>query len=171
MYMAKNHNLRIILFSVLVIGLLGGMLVYISIEGQPKPIATAEAVTDILESKEYIVYDLTEDFREEWEAGDRLQYALCSQIENLTFKYFIFDTESTAENVRKQYLGIIKEEKYTLDSVKSSEGASNYVIYTLKSKGIYTILMRVGNTLVYADCDEEIDYEINSILVDMGYLD
>ena len=60
--MAKNHNLRIILFSVLVIGLLGGMLVYISIEGKPKPIATAETVTNILESKNYIVYFKTSRF-------------------------------------------------------------------------------------------------------------
>lgn len=54
-------------------------------------------------------------------------------------------------------------------NVESSEGYANYYMHSLKSGGMFYITVRVGNTAIYAYCDEGYTSEIGRILSAIGY--
>ena len=45
------------------------------------------------------------------------------------------------------------------------------MLYTIKANGLYTINMRVANTLIFAYCDEENASKLNAIMKEIGYFD
>lgn len=57
------------------------------------------------------------------------------------------------------------------DMIERDEGYNNYSLYSLKSKGVYYITIRVGNTALYAYCDEDYLGELEKILLEIGYAD
>lgn len=54
-------------------------------------------------------------------------------------------------------------------NVSHSEGYANYYMHSLKSSGVYYITIRVGNTALYAYCDEDYMGELGKILSEIGY--
>ena len=56
-------------------------------------------------------------------------------------------------------------------NIEVSEGSANYMLYTIKANGLYTICMRVDNTLVFAYCNEENASKLNAIMIEIGYFD
>lgn len=76
--MSNKIIFKLILIPLVVILLLGGILIYFSINGQPKTIATYEQVWDVIEKKGIIPTDTTEMFKEGWKdsRSETLQKAL-----------------------------------------------------------------------------------------------
>lgn len=56
------------------------------------------------------------------------------------------------------------------DMIERDEGYNNYSMYSLKSKGVYYITIRVGNTALYAYCDEDYMGKLGKILSGIGYI-
>ncbi len=81
------------------------------------------------------------------------------------------EDENEADRVRNAYQTYIKENRYTTHNITVSEYSSNYCLYTVKAKGLYTINMHVANTLVFAECQEENAGKLNKIMTDFGYFD
>jgi len=46
-----------------------------------------------------------------------------------------------------------------------------FFYYTIKANGLYTICMRVDNTLVFAYCNEQNAGKLNAIMIGIGYFD
>lgn len=169
--MLKNGNLKFVLFPILVVVLLSAILFVVFTKGHPKTPATAEQVFRTLESNGLTGADLTNDYREKWNIGSTLKNAIGCEENDIRFDFFIFDGENSAEGIRKKYQSYIRENRYAIPNIEVSEGATNYMLYTIKAKGLYTINMRVADTLVFAYCNEENAGKLNTIMRGIGYFD
>lgn len=90
-------------------------------------------------------------------------------MDDISFNFFVFDNDKSAEYVRRLYRSYIRDNRYFIPNVEIKEGNSNYLIYTLKANGLYSVVIRVENTLVFAYSDEENAEKINDIILEMEY--
>lgn len=169
--MFKNGNIKLILFPVLVVALLAVILFVVFTKGHPKTPATAEKVFNAIENNGFVGADITSDYQEKWGTGNELQKAIAFEDGDIRFDFFEFDNEKSAEGIRKQYQSYIRENRYAYPNIEISEGSANYMLYTIKADGLYTINMRVANTLIFAYCNEENASKLNAIMIEIGYFD
>jgi len=169
--MFKSNNVKYILFPVFVVVLLAVILSIVFAKGHPKTPATVEKVYSTLEKNNLVAADLTNDYQERWKIGNTLENAVGSKDNDLRFDFFVFDSNKSAESIRRQYQSYILENRYSIPNIEISEGSSNYMLYTIKANGLYTINMRVANTLIFAYCDEENASKLNAIMKEIGYFD
>ena len=167
----KNGNIKLILFPILVVVLLAVILIAVFTKGHPKTPATVEKVFNAIEDNGFVGADITTDYQEKWDMGDELQSAIAFEDGDIRFDFFEFDSYKNAEHIRKQYRSYIRENRYDIPNIEVSEGAANYMLYTIKANGLYTICMRVDNTLVFAYCNEENASKLNAIMIEIGYFD
>ncbi len=150
--------------------LLVGIWFVVLTKGHPKEPATIEQVSVILKNNHLVYADLTSDYQAKWEIDDNiLKSAIASEDGDLRFDFFVFENEDSAESFRKKYQSFIRENRYANPNVEISEGAANYILYSIKAEGMYTINMRVANTLVFAYCDEKNSNKLNKVMTDLGY--
>lgn len=167
----KNGNIKLIMFPILVVVLLAIILIAVFTKGHPKTPATVEKVFNAIEDNGFVGADITTDYQEKWDMGDELQSAIAFEDGDIRFDFFEFDSYKNAEHIRKQYRSYIRENRYDIPNIEVSEGVANYMLYTIKANGLYTICMRVDNTLVFAYCNEENANKLNSIMIEIGYFD
>lgn len=167
--MFKNGSIKLVLLPILVVALLVLFLSVVFTKGNPKTPATAEQVTSALEKNGFDVFDLTSDYQEKWNMDSVLKNAVVCEEDDLRFDFFVFDNEQNADYVRIKYQTYIRENRYANPNIEISEGATNYTLYTIKAKGVYTINMRVANTLVFAYCNEDNANKLNAIMRELGY--
>lgn len=167
--MFKSENIKLVLFPVLVVALLVVVLFIVFTKGHPKTPATAEQVFSTLENNGFAAVDLTSTYQEKWNMDSVLKNAVVCEENDLRFDFFVFDSEQSADHIRKKYQTYIRENRYANPNIEISEGATNYNLYTIKAKGVYTINMRVANTLVFAYCNEENANQLNAIMRELGY--
>ena len=101
-------NLKLILIPVVVVLLLGGILLYFSINGQPKTAATYEQVWTAVENQGIAPTDTTEMFKTAWKErndskGETLQKALTfiNPDSGIDFNFFIFVILQTVNKASK----------------------------------------------------------------------
>lgn len=169
--MCKSDSFKFVLLPVFVVVLLAVFLIIVFTKGHPKTPATAEQVSSALEKNGFDTVDLTNDYQEKWNMDSALKNAVVCEEGDLRFDFFVFDSEENADYVRVKYQTHIRENRYANPNVEISEGATNYMLYTIKAKGVYTINMRVANTLVFAYCNEENANKLNAIMRELGYFD
>lgn len=88
---------------------------------------------------------------------------------DINFNFFVFSDNETTEQVRKECVSYIMTYRYGVPKIETKEGARNYMIYTLKAKGMYSVNIKMGNTLIFAYSDEENAEKINKIILEMDY--
>ena len=169
--MNKLNNLKFIIFPIVVVLLIGIIFAVVFTKGHQKTPATVENVFNAIENNGFNGSDITSDYQEKWGMGNELQNAIAFEDGDIRFDFFEFDSYKTAEHIRKQYRSYIRENRYDNPNIEVSEGASNYMLYTIKANGLYTICMRVDNTLIFAYCNEENASKLNAIMTDIGYFD
>ena len=54
-------------------------------------------------------------------------------------------------------------------NVEFEENISNYSIYTIRARGLYSALVRVGNTVAFGMSTEENALHVQDILKDLDY--
>jgi len=167
--MFKSGNVKLILFPMLVVALLAVIMFIVFTKGHPKTPATVEKVSSVLENNGFVSVDLTSDYQEKWNMDSELKNAVVYEENDLRFDFFVFDSEKSADHIRIKYQTYIRESRYANPNIEISEGATNYNLYTIKAKGVYTINMRVANTLVFAYCNEENANQLNAIMRELGY--
>lgn len=169
--MFKNGNIKLVLFPILVVVLLAVILIAVFTKGHPKTPATVEKVFHAIENNGFVGANITSDYQEKWGMGNELQNAIAFEDDDIRFDFFEFDSYTNAEHIRKQYRSYIRENRYDIPNIEVSEGAANYMLYTIKANGLYTICVRVDNTLVFAYCNEENASKLNAIMIEIGYFD
>ena len=169
--MFKRDSFKLVLLPVFVVALLAVFLIIVFTKGHSKTPATVEQVSSALEKNGFVVVDLTNDYQEKWNMDSALKNVVVCEEDDLRFDFFVFDSEENADYVRVKYQTYIRENRYANPNIEISEGATNYTLYTIKAKGVYTINMRVANTLVYAYCNEENANKLNAIMRELGYFD
>lgn len=171
----NKRNLNLIIFPIIVVLLLGTIYAVIFSKWKVKTPATYEQVWDVLEDNGYTPIDSTEHFRENWKEQNAskgvLNKAVTVQEDDIRFDYYIFDSDSTADYYRGLYVSYTRSNRYDVKNVEFSERLANYTIYTIKAAGMYTAVVMVDNTLVFAYSDSENSSVIYDMIVDIGYFD
>lgn len=167
----KNSMIKNIIKAAIAFGtLIGIIMIFISIINNPKTPVTAEQVWDILVAQGFEPVDTTQIYKDDWGAnGNILKKSVSAQADDISFNFFVFDSDKSAEYVRTLYLNYIRDNRYSIPNVEFTEGNSNYLIYTLKANGLYSVVIRVGNTLIFAYSNEENLEKINDIILEMEY--
>lgn len=164
--MAKNA-----IKLLLAVGMLVGVIAIVfSITNQPKTPVTAESVWEIMESQGHTPIDTTEIYKKEWgENGNILTQSIGIKKDDVIFNYFVFDSTESAEYVRKLYQTYIRDNRYFIPNVEIKEGKANHVVYTLEANGLYSVNIRVENTLIFAHSDTKGMDAVNQIIIEMDY--
>ncbi len=169
--MNKTGTLRAVMLTASAVVLLAVIWIVIFTKASPKTPATAPQVSAVLAENGLIATDLTGAYREKWSIDTALKAAVGTEENDLRFDFFVFDTANTAERFRKDYQTFIREERYATPNIEVSEGAANFVLYTLKADGLYTVNVRVENTLVFAYCRTENAERLDAVMRGIGYFD
>lgn len=167
----KNSMIKnVIKVSIALGALIGIIVIVISITNNPKTPVAADRVWDILEAQGFEPVDTTQSYKDDWgDNGNILNNSVSTQVDDISFNFFVFDNDKSAEYVRRLYRSYIRDNRYFIPNVEIKEGNSNYLIYTLKANGLYSVVIRVENTLVFAYSDEENAEKINDIILEMEY--
>lgn len=173
-------NLKLILIPVVVVLLLGGILLYFSINGKPKTVATYEQVWTTVENQGITPTDTTEMFKTAWnEKNDSksktLQKALTfiNPDSGINFNFFIFDDDKSAHAARVSYWNYLRYDsgRYGTsgENQEYTSSASNFTVCWLKYDNYYTVCTRVGNTVIYAEADADSNKLVKKIIEEIGY--
>lgn len=170
MWFAKLGNKGIIGLTVFITLLLGAMLIYVFVAGQPKTPATPEQVWDVLVSQGYEPIDVTEEIcKANQNFEGVLNQCIVTEKDDVHFEFFDFSDKSSAAELNSIFNSAIIREYRTNPRVEGSWRASNYAKYTLKSSGVYSATMYVGATVAYGYADAENEEKIDEILSAIGY--
>ena len=127
------------------------------------------------EENGYTPTDTTKHFINNWKEQNTLKgvlnKAVTVQQDDIRFDYYMFDSKSTADYYRGLYISYTRSNRYDVKNVEFSERLANYTIYTIKAAGMYTAVVMVDNTLVFAYSDSENSSVIYDMIVDIGYFD
>lgn len=102
------------------------------------------------------------------EDDSNLQKSVTIDNKKIRFDFFEFDNDNSAINVYNHACSQMHTYQ-SGDMIERDEGYNNYSMYSLKSKGVYYITIRVGNTALYAYYDEEYKSELDTILLSIDY--
>lgn len=134
----------------------------------PKEVATAEQVWSAIEQAGYQPVDATELYREDMPS---LVQCIAFEKDDEYFNFYVFKEQSNAEAFYAAAHSHIYINFYKYPNVEHISRQSNYCIYTLTASGRYSVDIYVGNTAVYAYCDEGNDQGIADVLYTIGYFD
>ena len=134
----------------------------------PKEVATAEQVWSAIEQAGYQPVDATELYREDMPS---LVQCIAFEKDDEYFNFYIFKEKQNAMDLYGHIASHINTHFYSLPYSKHTSAQSNYCIYTLTASGRYSVDIYVGNTAVYAYCDEGNDQGIADVLYTIGYFD
>lgn len=102
------------------------------------------------------------------EDDSNLQKSVTIDNKKIRFDFFEFDNDNSAINVYNHACSQMHTYQ-SGDMIERDEGYNNYSMYSLKSKGVYYITIRVGNTTIDAYCDAEYKSELDTILLSIDY--
>ncbi len=161
----KPHHI----FFAVCIAFLVIFLIFAWTVSTPKPEATIEQVDEAISKCGYQALDRTNAYMEQ---DTSLEKAIGFVQDDIHFNFFIFDNRKSAENVyREGRSELVRNDKRGFPMIETSTIRANLAIYTLDSKGQYTVSIQVGKTAVYAFCNSENKAVINQILDSVGYLE
>ncbi len=167
----RKENVKMILFPIIVVAMVVGIWIAAFSGKDAITPATVEQAEAILKENGLASFDMTGEYQQSWQAEKFLKHALICEDGDFQFEFFLFDSDGNAEYVRKALQSAIKEKGYAAPNKEAYEAGANYVLYWLKAEGIYTVDMRVGNTLVYAYCQEEDAGRLKQFMAELGYFE
>lgn len=173
-------NFKLVLIPVVVVLLLGCILLYFSINGQPKTVATYEQVWAAAENQGITPTDTTEMFEAAWKDrndsnGETLQRALTfiNPDSGINFNFFIFDDDKSAHAARVSYWTYLRYDSGRFGTRATNQeytsSASNFTVCWVKHDNYYTVCTRVGNTVIYAEANADANQSIKEIIEEIGY--
>jgi len=135
--------------------------------GGPKTAISAEEFKEKAEQAgltvmDTTIIDLTED------GWFDIESSCIAKGNNYRIEFSVFSTEQQAAAFYNEYKIYIESMKGSSSSY-SDVNLSNYNKYTQTSAGIYSVVSRIDNTVVYASASADYKLEINDFLKDIGY--
>lgn len=149
-------------FIVLVFAVM--MIVMFANTGEKTP-ATCKQVSTELVNLGYDPVDSTDFYSEQ---SSSLNGSIMADNGKIRFNFFEFDNDNSAYTLFYNNHDLIYEN--ISDGFREWDAHyNNYAMYSMSSNGVYYISIWVGNTAVYAYCDNEYRDELNNILVSLDY--
>lgn len=148
----------------IVLLLVGMFVIMFTNTGEKTPL-TCQQVNNVLIDLGYEPIDSTYYYEEQ---SSNLKESIMADNGNIRFNFFEFDNNDSAYTVFYNNHDLIY--KNISDGFREWDAHyNNYAMYSMSSNGIYYISIWVGNTAVYAYCDNEYRDELNNILVSIDY--
>ncbi len=149
-------------FIVLVFAVI--MIVMFANTGEKTPVTCEELNTKLIVMG-YEPIDSTYYYQEQ---NSHLKGSIAIDTGNLRFDFFEFDNDDSAYTLFYNNHDLIYEN--ISDGFREWDAHyNNYAMYSMSSNGVYYISIWVGNTVVYAYCNNEYTNEIDNILVSLDY--
>lgn len=147
---------KIIILLIVIMGTLTGCV-------KDKKAITAEEFTSKMEEKGFEVVDRTAQL-------EYIQANQCIVASNDDYQlyFYVLYSEEDAMMMHQVNKQEFKENKGKLWS-ESDVNINNYNFYSITSNGMYSVISRVSDTLIYAEESKEKKGEIKSILKELGY--
>lgn len=146
---------------------LAAILITIFANTGDKTPATYQQVNNELVNLGYDSIDTTDTYKEQ---SPSLNGSVACDSENVHFYFFEFNNDNSAYTLFYNNHDLIYE-NISEGFREWDEHYDNYAMYSMSSNGIYYISIWVGNTAIYAYCDEEYTSELGEILTAIGYQD
>lgn len=165
MWLNKKKKTSLTILFVGGIILLAVILIYAFTNGQSKTPATCQQVTAVLSDLGYAPSDTTSMYIKQ---DSHLKSSVAIENEQIRFDFFEFDNDDSAYTLFYNNHDLIYEN--ISDGFREWDAHyNNYAMYSMSSNGVYYISIWVGNTVVYAYCNNEYRDEIDNILVSLDY--
>ncbi len=145
--------------------LLGIMLLLVTACSISKSEISKEEYIKKAEKNKLIVVDVLDQFagNEEMESA-----TVAASPENWQVEFYVLDSKEAAKKMYNKN----KEEFEAISNVKKIEtnmNGTNYEKYTQETEGLYMVLTRVDNTLLYVKAPDNAKEPINSFIKELGY--
>ncbi len=163
----KAFNLFI--SSVMIIGLLLLIFIAVKLASVPKTPATVERVEEVLALHNYVSVDTTQKYLDQ-SSGSSLIKSIGAEKEDIRFQFFEFSNESGALDAYRKFHSLIIRTRNSSARVETKNKMANYSTYTLRTDSLYSVVIYVGPTVVYAESNSDNAVEINQILFAIDYL-
>lgn len=163
-----------ILLKVLLFGaFIGFIILLFSIAHDPKTPVTVNQAEGILKEHGFEPVDTTDIYKKQMTGNVRTSFrrSLTVLSGDIQLTFFDFNDDNGAESLRSHYRSWIHKNRYSVPNIEHESGISNYAAYTLKAAGKYSLIVRVGNTVVFAISDESSAGRIHDVMVALGYFD
>lgn len=167
MWLNKKKKIGLTVLFVSGLILLVVILIYAFSNGQAKTPATCQQVTTVLSDLGYAPSDTTSLYLED---DAQLKSSVAIENEQIRFDFFEYYNDDGAANAYNSACNQMLDYRSRYN-VSHSQGYANYYMHSLISSGVYYITIRVGNTALYAYCDEDYMGELGKILSEIGYAD
>ncbi|MBP3692774.1 MAG: hypothetical protein J6I80_05970 [Clostridia bacterium] len=169
-----HSKLKLILLPIAVVVLLGGILLYFAINGQPKTVASYEQAKQAMENRGFTPIDSTDVFKESWGNNSAiLDKAISFEQGEQKMHFFVLTSDKAAQSIRASYWSYLRFDSGRFGSSGSNQeyksSMSNYTVSWVKTKDYFTVCTRVGNTVVYAEADADANKQICAIIEELGY--
>ena len=89
--------------------------------------------------------------------------------DDIKINSYFFNNEDAAQTVYNMSVSLIHTERYDPPTRDYSEGNSNHWRYTMIGQTMYSTVIQVGNTAIYAYSNTEKAAKINALLKSIGY--
>ena len=158
-----NKGNLIIIIAILFISL----FLFIMLKG-PKEVATVEQVWSAIDNAAYHPAECTYLYSDELSS---LEQCIGFQYDDVYFNFYVLDSNASARNLYGKMVSHVTVHYFSTPNVEYSEAQFNYCIYSLTASGRYSVVMYVGNTVVYAYCNEGNNNGIVNVLKEIAYFD
>lgn len=149
-----------------VLGVVCVLLIFMATGCGNKTVMSSADFKTNMENKDYVVEDATSQF----EAYDYVSQVYVAVNSGFTYQiefYELSDTDSAVSFFNNNQ-SIFEDSKGSVSS-ESSVSMGNYSKYTLTTDGMYKVLSRVDNTVIYVNVNDEYKEEVQTILEEFGY--
>lgn len=160
----KQHLVPTIIIIVLIVF---SIVIALNLTG-PKEVATAEQVWDAIEQEGYLPVDATYLYEEDMSS---LIQCIAFEKDDVYFNFYILEDSNSARGIYSKIHSHLYQKYYVPYRVEHHSKQANYRIYTIASKGRYSVDVRVGNTVVYAYCNDGNEEGIVNVMERIGYFD
>ncbi len=130
--------------------------------GSKHPV-TASEFNERMEEKGFNVSDVTDHVKVDYVEAINLAVADDYQIE-----FYVFSDNDSAASVMEQNRSMFEENKVSAAN-QINKNLGNYSFFSLQSDGVYRMVARIDNTMLYAVVDESHKDEIVEIIKELGY--
>ena len=157
---------RFIKFGVVLLIMLGAFIGLTACQNQKA--ISGEEFQSVMEERGYTVTDITDSSGTEANAAFMAEMLDSSGNSSYNIRFYVFDTEDEAIDIfgqAKDSFSIYEDDEAT---IKNTESGS-LQRYTLLGQGYYTLITRIGNTLLFTDSLDTYKEDIIATAKALGY--
>ena len=158
---------KIIPITILFVIVIFSIVIALNLTGS-KEVATAEQVWDAIAQEGYLPVDATYLYEEDMSS---LIQCIAFEKDDVYFNFYILEDSNCARGIYSEIHSHLYQKYHVPYRVEHHSKQANYRIYTIASKGRYSVDVRVGNTVVYAYCDDGNEEGIVNVMKEIGYFD